>query len=66
MKTFEEWFNENYNEELPTGHINGEWFAEHELPMIVECSCCATTMALPAAMVDEEGYVFCSCCGGVV
>lgn len=64
MKTFAEWFKENYNEELPTGSINGSWFADHGLPMIVECSCCTTTMALPSAVIDDEGYVFCSTCGG--
>lgn len=62
MKTFEAWFKDNYNEELPTGDINGRWFAEHGLPMIVECSCCGMTMALPSAMVDDDDCVVCSSC----
>lgn len=64
MKTFEQWFKENYNEDLPAGNINGAWFAERNLPMIVECTCCATTMALPCALINDDDYVFCSCCGG--
>jgi len=64
MKTFEEWFKENYNEDLPVGSINGKWFAEHELPMIVECTCCTTTMTLPSALIDDEGYIYCTTCGG--
>lgn len=62
MKTFEQWFKENYNEEMPTGNINGAWFAERGLPMIVECTCCGTTMALPSAMIDDDDYIFCSNC----
>lgn len=64
MKTFEEWFEANYNEKMPTGNINGAWFAERNLPMIVECTCCCTTMALPSALIDDDDYIYCSTCGG--
>ena len=42
--------------------INGSWFSENGLPMIVECSCCGMTMALPSAMIDDDGHCFCSSC----
>ena len=47
---------------MPEGTINGGWFAEHDLPMIVSCTCCGMTMALPSAMVDDEGKIFCDSC----
>ena len=49
---------------MPEGTINGGWFAEHDLPMIVSCTCCGMTMALPSAYVDEDGYTYCSGCAG--
>ena len=49
---------------MPEGTINGAWFAEHDLPMIVSCTCCGMTMALPSAYVDEDGYTYCSGCAG--
>jgi hypothetical protein len=61
MKKFKDWFEENH-EGFPEGNISGEWFVEHNLPMIVECRCCTTTMALPNAMIDEEGYLYCTSC----
>lgn len=64
MKTFKEWFEENYKEPMPTGSINAEWFFDRDLPMIVECACCCMTMALPSALIDDEGYTVCSSCGG--
>ena len=64
MQKFKDWFDENY-EGFPEGNeISAEWFKEHNLPMIVECKCCTMTMALPSAFVDEEGYLYCSSCGG--
>lgn len=61
MKTFKEWLRE-CGEEMPEGNINGGWFAERGLPMIVECTCCGTTMALPSARIDENDYTFCADC----
>lgn len=64
MKTIREYLAEEFDILLPEGTINGEWFAEHNLPMIVECTNCGTTMALPSAFVDEESYTYCSTCSG--
>ena len=59
MKTFQNWFSENYpNEEFPKGNINGKWFVDHNIPMIVSCTYCGATMALPSALIDNEGQVF--------
>lgn len=64
MKTFAKWLKENYGEEMPTGVINYQWFADRNLPMVVECACCGTSMALPSAFIDDEGYTVCASCGG--
>lgn len=32
--------------------------------MIVHCTCCETTMALPHAYIDDEGYTYCTNCKG--
>ena len=64
MKTFRDWFSENYpKEELPNGSVSGKWFVDHDIPMIVSCTCCGMTMASPSALIDSEGQVFCSDCG---
>ena len=62
MKTFIEWFEEGTNEKVPTGTINGSWFSERGLPMIVRCTCCESTMVLPSAFISEDGETFCSTC----
>lgn len=49
--------------EIPEGNIPGEWFAKHGYPMVVRCTCCDMTMAIPSAWIDEEGYVYCGDCG---
>ena len=51
---------------MPSGEISAEWFAKHSLPMIVSCSCCQMTMALPSAWIDENGYLYCDDCAGAV
>lgn len=63
MKTIKNFLAEN-DIIMPEGTINGGWFAEHDLPMIVSCTCCRMTMALPSAYVDEDGYTYCSGCAG--
>ena len=40
MKTFQKWFEANRSEEFPEGDINGSWFVEHNIPMVVQCTCC--------------------------
>lgn len=54
---------ENRGIEIPEGNIPGEWFAKHGYPMVVRCTCCDMTMAIPSAWIDEEGYVYCGDCG---
>ena len=51
--------------EVPEGNISGEWFSKHCYPMVVRCSCCEMTMAIPSAWIDDEGYTYCSDCAGV-
>jgi len=65
MKTFIKYWNDNNpNDRYPTTpSVSGEWFAERGLPMVVACTCCQTTMALPSAKVDDDGYIYCQCCG---
>lgn len=65
MTTFEKWYEQISGESLPKGNINGEWFVERQLPMIVECTCCGSTMALPNAYIDIDYYTYCKECAGV-
>lgn len=62
MKTVRQFLLDEIGLEMPEGNINGAWFVEHDLPIIVECECCGMTLALPSAMVDDEGYTFCTTC----
>lgn len=62
MRTAERYIFEEMGVEMPNGEISGSWFAENALPMIVECSCCGMTMALPSAMVDSDGTIYCHSC----
>lgn len=63
MKIFEVWWNEKHpDDKVPEGMIGWFWFLERRLPMVVECSQCETTMALPNAIIDEDGNAFCHCC----
>ena len=67
MKTFKQWFEASFpNETIPEKVIPGDWFAKHGLPMVVACTCCTTTMALPSALIDEDDQVFCSDCGSAL
>ena len=65
MKTIEQYLKEKRGIEMPKGEINGTWFAENGLPMVVSCTCCGMTMALPSALIDDEGYIYCASCAGV-
>lgn len=62
MRTAEVYLREEMGIEMPKDTIDGSWFAEHHLPMIVRCTCCDTTMALPSAVIAEDGTIFCSSC----
>ena len=62
MRNFKQWFTERFPKENLPSSMSGKWFAEHGLPMIVSCTCCTSTMALPNAMIDEDGQIYCSSC----
>ena len=62
MRTAQQWIKEVLNIEMPSGKISGEWFMENNLPMIVKCTCCEMSMALPSAMINNEGEIFCPGC----
>ncbi len=62
MKTAKEFFLENRNIEMPDGIVPLTWFIENEIPSTVACSCCETSMFLTSAMIDDEGYIYCSNC----
>lgn len=42
--------------------IDGSVFNQLGLPMIVSCKCCESTMTLPSAIIDDEGYTYCTDC----
>ena len=65
MVDFFKWLKENGIEEPKDKEIPMTWFNEHGLPMVVECTCCQMTMALPNAYIDEEGSIFCEECAAV-
>ena len=49
--------------EVPeTPVINGSWFAEKRLPMIVACVSCGMTMSLFSADIKKDGTTFCTSC----
>ena len=64
MKTVAQYLKDKYNIEMPKGNIEASWFQKEGLAMIVECSCCTMTMALPSAFIDEDGYIYCADCKG--
>ena len=65
IRTAETYIFEEMGVEMPKGNIPGSWFAENALPMVVECTCCGLTMALPSALVDDDGTIYCSSCAEV-
>jgi len=63
MKTFYQWYKEVSGKDISEQKtFSGEWFVERDLPMIVECTCCGATMALPTAFIDDDNYLYCSTC----
>lgn len=61
MKTMLEYLKE-LGIEVPDGEVDGTWFAEHHLPMVVRCTDCGTTMVLFSATIDDEGLLYCEHC----
>lgn len=62
MKTFARYIKDEFEIDYPDGDVNGSWFVENGLPMIVECCCCGMSMASQNAMVDYDGNCYCSGC----
>ena len=63
MKTFRNFIKDEFGIEMPKDNIPGSWFVENHLSMIVACTCCGTTMSSPSALIDDDGYCYCSDCG---
>lgn len=64
MKTFRNYILDEFGIEMPQGEISGAWFSQNGFPMIVACTCCGMTMSAPSALIDRDGQVYCSGCGG--
>lgn len=64
MKMFMDYARNRWND-IPEGNIPASWFAYHDLPIMVRCSCCEMSMVLPSAWVDDNGYTFCRDCADV-
>ena len=62
MKTFAEWLKANRGEDLPQGSISGAWFVERNIPMIVACTNCESTMCVVSALINEDNETFCTTC----
>lgn len=62
MRTAEVYLKEEMNIEFPKGNVPGSWFEENSLSMVVSCCCCGMTLALPSAMIDDDGNIYCSSC----
>lgn len=62
MKTAKEWLLKNRGIEIPAGEVSAEWFKDNNLPMVVRCAYCDTTMILFSAVVSEYGYTYCGSC----
>lgn len=64
MKSFIEYVRD-HGIDIPEKEIPGNWFSQHGYPMIVRCTCCEMTMAIPSAWIDDDGYTYCSDCAGI-
>lgn len=62
LRTAEKYIWEEMGVEMPKGEISGQWFAENDLPMVVQCTECGMRMALPSALIDDEGCCYCTGC----
>lgn len=65
MKSFKEYIESHGYEKVPESNIPAVWFKRNFLPMVVRCTCCEMTMALPSAWMDDNGYTYCADCAGV-
>lgn len=64
MQTFEQWLKVNRGIGMPKGDVPERWFTDHDINMVVRCSCCEMTLTAPHAYIDNEGYTYCSKCKG--
>ena len=64
MRTAEKYIFDELSVEVPEGEIPASWFDENDLPMVVECTCCGSTMVL-SAMIDDNGFCFCRECAPI-
>lgn len=62
MRTFKTWCEDNKIQYPKTNTINGSWFSENHLPMVVKCSCCEMTMCITSALIDDDDCIYCSSC----
>lgn len=65
MKTLKDYLLDEMSIKMPEGTIPSEWFRKHNLPIVAECVCCKSTIALPTALIDNDGYIYCRLCGMV-
>ena len=65
MKKFKDWYKEVSGKEFLSAALhNGNWYMEQGFPMVVSCTCCESTLLLPSAYLDDEGYIYCPSCAG--
>lgn len=62
MRTMKDYLLETRKLEIPKEEVSGDWFAKHNLPMVISCKCCEMSMILFSASVDEDGYCYCEGC----
>ena len=62
MRTFEQWAKDERGLDLPGNTIPGSWFVEHNIPMVVACTCCEMTMCVVSALIDDDGQCYCGSC----
>ena len=65
MKKFADYLKEDLGIDFPKGDVEGKWFEENHINMIVRCTSCGMTMASPSAMIDDNGDVYCASCADV-
>lgn len=67
MKIFKEWYKDvsGIEPDYETAKDRLSWCEERDLPMIVSCTCCGSTMIVFSAFVDEEDYIYCPSCAEV-
>ena len=64
MKTFKKWIRDELGLDLTDQKsLNGNWFAEHGIPLIVRCTCCHDEINIAEAVIDENKECFCRGCG---